>query len=256
MATTMLVTGGTGTLGRHLLPLLAGAQLRVLSRRAHPDDGGIVVVRGDTVKGEGLDDAVDGVAVVVHLAGGPKGDDVGARNVAAAARRAGVRHLVLISVVGADRMPLGYFRAKEGAERAVRESGVPVTILRAAQFHDLVLRTVGAMARLPLVPVPRDLRVEPVEAAEVAARLAELALGPPRGRVPDLVGPEVLGAPEILASLLEARRTRRPTVTVPLPGAAGRAYRRGLNLAGADAQRGRRTWAAVLADRAATGTRV
>ena len=108
---SILVTGGTGNLGRHVVPLLRaqGHDLRVLSRRPRANADGIEYVVGDTVSGVGLDAAVAGIDTVVHLAGSGKGDDVGTAHLADAAREARVGHVVMISVVGADRMPIGYF---------------------------------------------------------------------------------------------------------------------------------------------------
>ncbi|WP_306366636.1 SDR family oxidoreductase [Nocardiopsis sp. CC223A] len=253
MNAPVLVTGGTGTLGSLVVPLLrdAGHEVRLLTRGSRPAPGGLVHVRADLRTGEGIDPALEGIGTVLHLAGGPKGDDVATRNLVAAAERAGVGHLLLISVVAADRVPLGYFRAKLGAERAVRESTVPSTVLRAAQFHDLALAAVRTLAKSPLVPVP-GLRWEPVDARDVAERLAALAAGGPAGRVADLAGPEVLPMADLLRTYLAARGVRRPTIPLRIPGAAGRAYRAGENLAGPDADRGTRTWAAFLAER--TGT--
>lgn len=250
MNDAILVTGGTGRIGREVVPLLldAGRDVRVLTR--HPqsagrDDAGVERLAGDTVEGRGLEAAFAGAGTVLHLAGGARGDDRAAHHVAEAARRAGTGHLILISVVGAGRMPIGYFRAKAEAERAIASSGVPWSILAVSQLHDFVLPVVRGLSRLPLTPAPRGLRFEPVDRREVARRLADLALGEPGGRVPDLAGPEVLG----LADLVEAfTGTRRPTVPVPLPGAVGRAYRNGDNLADASAVRGGRTWAEFVGE--------
>jgi len=252
MNAPLLVTGGTGNIGSHVVPLLraAGRDIRILSRHPRAAEPGIEHVEGDTVAGRGLADALEGVDVVLHLAGGAKGDDVAARNLALAAREAGVGHLVLISVVGADRMPIGYFRAKAEAERVIAGSGVPWTVLRAAQLHDFVLPIAQGMARMPLLPVPGGLRFEPVDRDEVAARLAELALGAPAGRVADLAGPEILDVAQLVATLTEvtgARQRRR--LPIRLPAAMGRAYRAGENLAGAGAQRGTRTWREFLMER-------
>jgi uncharacterized protein YbjT (DUF2867 family) len=249
MTTPILVTGGTGHLGSHLVPLLRAAEreVRVLSRHPRADEPGLTHVAGDTRRGDGLDAALAGVDTVVHLAGGASGDDDAARHLAAAARAAGTRHLVLISVIGADRMPIGYFRAKAAAESAIADSGVPFTILRAAQFHTFVLRTIGAMARMPLVPAPGGLRFEPVDTAEVAQRLCELALAAPAGRVADLAGPEVLDVPRLVSTLAEARGHTRRLLPIRMPGAVGRAYRAGENLAGPTAQRGSRSWEEFLA---------
>ncbi|GAA2125897.1 SDR family oxidoreductase [Actinomadura napierensis] len=253
MTAQILLTGGTGTLGRHVLPLLldAGRDVRVLSRRAHDDADGVEYVTGDLLKDEGVERAVEGVETVLHLAGGAKGDDEAARNLARAAARAGVRHMVLISVVGADRVPLGYLRTQLRAEEALIESGVPWTILRAAQFHDLVFGVAQKMAKMPVVPAPGGLRFQPVDPRDVAARLAGLALGAPGGRVPDLVGPKVYRIDELVRGYLEAAGKHRLMMPVRMPGKAGRAYRdaRNLSLEGADT--GELTWEDFLAARVA-----
>ncbi|WP_308129838.1 SDR family oxidoreductase [Kitasatospora aureofaciens] len=260
--TPVLVTGGTGTLGRHVVPLLraAGRDVRVLSRHggaaadgASEAADGVTYVRCDLLgDATGLADALEGVDTVLHLAGGPKGDDAATRTLVAAARRAGVRHLVYISVIGADRIPLGYFRAKHVAEEAVADSGVPYTILRAAQFHDLALTVVEKMAKLPLVPVPGGVRWQPVDAREVAARLVELALNEPAGLVPDLAGPEVYAMGELTRGYLRALGRTRPHLPVRVPGKVGRAYRSGANLTLAGAEQGHRTWEDFLAERLAS----
>ncbi|MER5651158.1 NAD(P)-binding oxidoreductase [Streptosporangium sp. NPDC002524] len=253
MTSAILLTGGTGTLGRLVVPLLrdAGRAVRVLSRNGHEPGDGVEYVTGDLLKDEGVEAAVDGAETVLHLAGGPRGDDEATRNLVRAASRAGVRHLVYISVIGADRVPLGYFRSKLGAERAVAGSGLPWTTLRAAQFHDLVLDVVRRMAKLPVIPVPGGLRFQPVDAREVAARLVELTLGEPSGQVPDLAGPRVYGMAELSGGYLRARGGRRLMVPVRIPGRAGRAYRAGENLSLEGAAVGLRTWEDFLAERVA-----
>ncbi|MEX2984455.1 SDR family oxidoreductase [Streptomyces sp. C36] len=253
-SSTILVTGGTGTLGRLVVPLLreAGRDVRVLSRHGGtPSGDGITYVTADLLKDEGIAPALDGVETVLHLAGGPKGDDEATRNLVRAAQRADVKHLVYISVIGADKVPLGYFKAKLGAEQAVAGSGLPWTTLRAAQFHDLVLKVVGTMTKMPVVPVPGGLRFQPVDAREVAARLVELTLGEPAGLVPDLAGPTVYGLADLSRGYLRARGKSRPMLPVRMPGKAGRAYRAGENLSLETAVTGHRTWEDFLAERIA-----
>lgn len=87
------------------------------------------------------------------------------------------------------------------------------------------------MAKLPVIPLPAGFRIQPVDADEVAARLVELTLGEPAGRVPDLGGPRVYGAAELLRGYLKASQRRRPIVPVWLPGKAAREFRAGANLA-------------------------
>ncbi|MEK8141903.1 NAD(P)H-binding protein [Streptomyces sp. M10(2022)] len=69
-----------------------------------------------------------------------------------AAKRAGIKHLVYISVIGADTMPIGWFKTQLDAENAVTQSGIPWTMLRAAQFHDIVLTMGEKMSKMPIVP--------------------------------------------------------------------------------------------------------
>jgi uncharacterized protein YbjT (DUF2867 family) len=257
MKAPVLVTGGTGTLGRLVVPRLrdGGCDVRVLSRHRREPEEGVELVIGDLATGEGIDAAVEGTGVVLHCAGSPKGDEDKARHLVRAASRAGVRHLVYISVVGADRIPLaggidramfGYFGSKLAAERAVADSGLPWTTLRATQFHDLLLLVVRQLARLPVVPVPAGFRFQPVDPGEVAARLVELALGPPAGLVPDLGGPRVYELAELVRGYLRARGRHRPILPVRVPGRAARAFRAGANLA-PDRAVGHRTWEEFLA---------
>jgi uncharacterized protein YbjT (DUF2867 family) len=259
MASPILLTGGTGTLGRLVVPRLrdAGCEVRVFSRSSHKGAEGIEVATGDLATGEGITAAVEGTEVVVHLAGSSKGDEVKARHLVPAASRAGARHLVYISVVGADRIPVasgidramfGYFASKLAAERAVADSGLPWTTLRATQFHDLTLLTVRQLAKLPVVPVPAGWRFQPIDPAEVAARLVDLALGSPAGLVPDMGGPRVYEMAELVRGYLRARRKHRPILPVWIPGKAARAFRAGANLA-PDRAVGRRTWEDFLAAR-------
>jgi uncharacterized protein YbjT (DUF2867 family) len=259
MTAPVLVTGGTGTPGRRLVARLrdTGCNVRVLSRRHHEGADGIEFITGDLATGEGIEPAVDGAGTIVHCAGSSKGDEDKARNLVQAASRAGVVHLVYISVVGADRIPIvsrvdramfGYFGSKLAAEQVVADSGLPFTTLRAAQFHDLILMVLQQMAKLPVIPVPAGFRFQPIDAGEVAARLAELALGKPAGLVPDLGGPRVYGMGELLRGYLRATGRHRPIVPVRLPGKAARAFRTGANLAPGQAV-GQRTWEDFLVAR-------
>ncbi|MBO0684012.1 MAG: SDR family oxidoreductase [Candidatus Dormibacteraeota bacterium] len=246
----ILVTGGTATLGRPLVRQLrdAGHEVRVFSRRSRPE-GEVGWAAGDLVTGRGVDEAVAGVEAIVHCASDPKrprDDREAGRNLIAAAASAGSSHLVYISIVGVDRIPFGYYKAKWEVERLVEGSGLPWTILRATQFHDLVLSLLESVARLPVMPLPAATSVQPVEAAEVAAHLAVLAGGGAQGRVPEMGGPEVRDVGDLARAYLRARGRRRPLLRVPIPGSMAAALRRGALLA-PDHATGRRTWEEFLA---------
>jgi uncharacterized protein YbjT (DUF2867 family) len=259
MMARILVTGGTGTLGRLVVSRLreAGHDVRVLSRHTGEAADGIEYVAGDLSKGEGIDAAVEGAEIIVHCAGSAKGDEDKARHLVRAASRAGTRHLVYISVVGADRIPVvsgvdramfGYFASKLAAERVVADSGLPWTTLRATQFHYGFLTVARQMAKLPVLPVAAGVRFQPVDAREVADQLVELALGAPAGLTPEMGGPRVYEMADLLRGYLRAVGKRRPIVAVPLPGKAARALRAGANLV-PDRAVGRRTWEEFLAER-------
>ncbi|MFI7502328.1 SDR family oxidoreductase [Streptomyces sp. NPDC049687] len=243
---TILVTGGTGTLGRLVTERLRadGHEVRVLSRRTRPY---AVDLREG---GPGLDAALAGVETVVHCASTPRGgDERAAANLITAARKAGVRHLVYISIVGVDRVPFGYYKAKLAVEKLVQESGLGWTVLRATQFHDLLLQVFEGLAKVPVMILPAGVSDQPVEVAEVARRLAELATGAPAGRVEDMAGPEVGTLESLARAYLKASGKRRAVVNVPLWGAAYRAFRAGGHLAPERAV-GKGTFADYLARRA------
>ncbi|MDX3643399.1 SDR family oxidoreductase [Streptomyces sp. MB09-02B] len=226
--TTILVTGGTGALGRPLTERLRaeGHEVRVLSRHAQPY--AVDLVAG----GSGLDAAVAGVDTIVHCATSPRGgDEKAAEHLIDAARRAGVCHLVYISIVGVDRVPLGYYRSKLAVERLVEGSGLGWTILRATQFHDLLVLFFEGLSKPPVMMLPADMSDQPVAVAEVADRLAELAAGSPAGRVDDMGGPEILTFPQLARAYLTATGRRRPLLNVPLFGKAYRGFRGGGHLA-------------------------
>jgi uncharacterized protein YbjT (DUF2867 family) len=258
MSSSILVTGGTGTLGRLVVPrlLAAGGELRVLSRHSREDADGVEFVTGDLSTGEGVEAAVAGIEILVHCAGTSKGDEDKAGHLVRAASRAGARHLVFVSVVGADRVPVtsaidramfGYFGAKLAAERVITDSGLPWTTLRATQFYESLPIVARQMAKMPVIPVPAGVRFQPVDADEVATRLVELTLGRPAGLVPDMAGPRIYEMADLLRGYLQAKGKHRVMVPVRLPGAAARAVRAGANLA-PDRAVGHRTWEEFLAE--------
>jgi uncharacterized protein YbjT (DUF2867 family) len=247
----VLVTGGTGTLGSHVVRALRqrGCQVRVLSRNGRAGGEGVEYVTGDLVTGAGIQKAVAGAGAIIHCASAKKGDVAATRHlVTAALAQDRPPHLVYISVVGADGMPFGYFKTKVAAEKVVTGSGLPWTLLRATQFYDFILNGAKNMSRLPVLVVPKDFLCQPVDPADVAGRLTELALRRPAGRVPDLGGPEVSTWAEMVRQYLHATGRHRPLLQVPMPGT--KAIRAGALLVQDPAsQPGTRTWEDFLANR-------
>jgi uncharacterized protein YbjT (DUF2867 family) len=240
----VLVTGGTGRLGGALVERLRAAtpDVRVLSRRPGPGR-----VPGDLDTGAGLVAALDGVEVLVHAASRPGHDVAGTRRLLDAVARVGVRpHLVFVSIVGVDRVPLPYYREKLAVEGLVAGGGLPWTVQRITQFHELLDLVFGVSRWLPVLPVLAGTDFQPIDVRDAADRLVALATGDPLGRAPDLGGPRVRPMAELAAAWLTARGRRRPLLPLRLPGAVGRGFRAGGHLAPGHAE-GRITFEEYLA---------
>ena len=236
------VAGGTGVVGRYVVEAVsaAGHEPVVLARS-----------RGvDLTTGAGLDAALDGVSAVVDVSNvttlsrrtAERFFVLAAKNLLTAARRAGVGHHVLLSIVGVDRSPLGYYRAKLRQEEVALSGPVPATVLRATQFHEFVDQTLARVPG-PLALVPR-MRIQPVAASEVASHLVGIATREPRSRAADLAGPEVHDLVDLARQVSTARGLRRPVVPVRF----GRAMADGSLLPTEDGPRGRIRFAHWLAE--------
>ena len=248
----VLITGGRGSLGCALIPAITGNGkghvVRVMSRRARRDAVPTEVewAQADIASGSGIEEAVEQISVIVHAASDPRRAEAvdvdGTRKLVEAARKARVSHLIYISIVGIDDIPLGYYKRKRAAEKIIESSGLPYSILRATQFHSLVNSMLVAAARLPVImPIPTDFRFQSVDESEVAQRLAQCVGDGPRGRMADFGGPEVLSLGEMAESWLDVARVRKRLIRLPLPGSVAAAFRAGKNTA-PDGVRGEIRW--------------
>lgn len=231
----IVLTGGTGALGRAVLARLIehGTEARIVSRRPQGANlGNHQWATADLTTGDGLTGALTGARVVIHCATANRGskDRRQAETLVHAARRAGCDHIVYVSIVGVDRVPISYYRGKLAAETVFERSNVASTILRVTQFHDLVRVMLAGASIAPLMVIP-GCSFQPVDVRDVAVRLVELATSEPIGRAPDMGGPQALSAPELADIYLRMVRRRRAVVTLRLPGQVGRALRDGANLA-------------------------
>jgi len=211
------VAGGTGLTGRHVVEQLtaAGHEPVVLSRSA-----GV-----DLVTGAGLDAALTGVDATIDVSNVTtmkRDEAVGfferaGRRLLDAAARAGVRHHVVLSIVGIDRVSTGYYQGKLRQEELVRDGAVPWTVLRATQFHEFAGQILQRLPG-PVAVVPR-LTVQPIAVREVAAALVALVGGEPQKAAPDLAGPRVESLPDMARRLVRTGTVRRrPVLPLWLPG--------------------------------------
>jgi uncharacterized protein YbjT (DUF2867 family) len=221
----ILVTGATGTLGVPTTESLraAGYEVRALSRKSREG-----LTTGDLLTGEGIPEAIAGVDTVVHLATGLRDVDQ-AKAAIDAARAADVGHLILISIVGIEDIPLGYYRGKLEIERALVASGVPYTILRATQFHQFVEAIFAGPKLSPVIFAPA-FSFQPISTREVAARLVELAGSEPAGRVADIGGPEQRTARDLAEAWRTAAGSRRAIWSIRMPGKTFAGFAAGHNL--------------------------
>ncbi|GAA0592363.1 NAD(P)H-binding protein [Kribbella sandramycini] len=220
--TSILVTGGTGALGRPTVEHLrdAGHSVRVLGRKT-----GAGLTTGDLTTGAGVRKAVEGADLIFHLATGLGRRDVHqARTLLAAAP---ATHIVFTSIVGVDRIPLAYYRAKLEVERLLAAREAPSTILRVTQFYNLLDRIFSL--KIPFVIAPA-VTLQPIAVEDVARRLTELAAQPLNGRAPDIGGPDQTPVVDLAREWAAARGSRRPIARLRLPGQTFAGYRGGAAL--------------------------
>jgi uncharacterized protein YbjT (DUF2867 family) len=245
------VAGGTGVAGRWTVEAL----------RADGHEP-IVIARStgaDLLTGDGLDAALTGVDAIIDATnvksstkrGSTEFFEATARTLTRTAAAAGVQHIVALSIIGIDRVPYGYYQGKQRQESVLQESPVPVSILRAAQFHEFAGQYLATMQG-PVVLAPRW-RAQPVAAREVGQALARIAGGDP---VPmsELAGPREEIMADMIRQVGRARGDRRAIVEVRLPGATGKAMAAGGGLPDKPGLRGTQTFPDWLAEQQAQGT--
>lgn len=223
------VAGGTGTVGRRTADAAraAGHDVVVLSRGT-----GV-----DIVTGAGLDAAIEGVDAVIDTANvatlsaaeATRFFEAATGNLVRAAERSGVAHVVLLSIVGIDRIPHDYYAGKLAQEAVVQSASVPWTILRATQFHEFAGQLFERAKLGPLHVAPRA-RVQPIAAREVGEHLAALAAGPAQARAADLAGPREERLDEMVKAYARRVGHRGWVPSVSLPGAQMKGMRSGLAL--------------------------
>jgi len=244
-----VIIGGSGLIGTKLVRNLR--QLGHEAIAASPSTG------VDTLTGRGLAEALEGAEVVVDVSNSPSFEDkavldffqTSTGTLLAAAKAAGVRHYVALSIVGTDRLPdNGYFRAKVAQERLIRESGIAFSIVRATQFFEFL----GAMAQPASDGGPVRLstgNLQPVAADDVAATLAEVATAPALNGIVELGGPERLPLAVFVERFMRATGDGREIVADPLAPYFGAVLDDTSLTPGPEARVGRTSFAAWLEKR-------
>lgn len=211
----VVVIGGTGLIGSKTIALLRRAGHEALA--AAPSTG------VNTLTGEGVAAALHGADVVVDLANSPSFEasavmsffETHEKTLLAAEARAGVRHHVALSIVGADRSPdNGYFRAKVAQEDLIKAAGLPYTIVRSTQFMEFLGAIADAGQADGAVHIATGL-FQPIAADDVAGFVAETATSAPRNGTVEIAGPETAPFDEIVRKYLEMTGDARPVRADP-----------------------------------------
>lgn len=206
----IVVIGGTGLIGKKLIPLLRAKGHEAAS--ASPSSG------VNTITGEGLAAGLVGADVVVDVTNSPSWEDkavldffeTSTRNILAVEAAAGVKHHVALSVVGADCIPdSGYMRAKVAQEKVIMAGDVPYSILRATQFFEFLAAIAAPGDGTVRVP---DAPMQPLAADDVAAALADVAVGPPTNGILEVAGPESSSMAAFVGKALAANGDMRSVV--------------------------------------------
>jgi Predicted nucleoside-diphosphate-sugar epimerases len=256
----VLVTGASGALGGSVVLRLLSERrsVRVLSHRASPTaPQGVHVYKGDLATGAGLQEAVTGVDGIIHCASNARdnerfaADITGTRTLLEAVKAANsaekLPRIVYISFVGVDKIDAPYYKAKLQCEQLIEESGLPYSILRATEFHGLVVDLIKKLGigTQREVRIPEGLRFQSVDHNEVAARLCKLLREGTEGHVPDMGGPEILTFEQMIQTYLRVLGKQAMVRPEPLPGIPYTAYSSGLNLT-PDHRDGRVNWQSYL----------
>ena len=243
----VLVTGAGGILGgrvvRELLERVHA--VRVVVRRAEqiPDLTSAVVGSLDHVSV--VAEAVDGVDAIVHCATNPRDhkrvDVEGTGRLLDASGRAGSPHVVYPGIVGSDVVPLKYYESKMAAEQLITGSVLPYSILRTTQFHHLIWFMLDRLAKYPVMVLPRGMRAQPIDPADVARRLVDAVESGPSQHLEPIGGPTAYSIRDLATSHRAATGHGRRIVEFNYPGISGAAFRAGANLTPNREETGR-TW--------------
>lgn len=234
----VLVTGGTGVLGKALSKIFLANQTDfIIASRHQNSKNNVKWVYMDLMKNDQLSKPLnDRIDTVLHLASiplqrisGQAADVTLTKNLLNSIEKANVKHLVYISIVGIDRIPFSYYEGKLECERLIEASGIPYTILRATQFHDLVDAVTSKLLTLPIAVVPKALKIQPIQVEAVAEELNKIVQRSPLNSTYNLGGKRVYNIGEIVDSLLKARRQKKLVLGMPVIGKVMKAFAEGKN---------------------------
>lgn len=227
----ILITGGTGLLGKAVCQILDGKSVpyQIATHQMQAPGDSVFM---DLRTGEGMDQAVRNKKVILHLASDKKHPDYdvsGTIRLIDSIQKQGLSiHLIYISIVGVEELPMPYFKQKAQVEQIIVQSGLPYSILKATQFHEYVDNALSSFFRFGVGLLPKNILVQPVSVPVVADMMVDLCFGNPTYQIQSIGGPEVLTIEDIVTQWQQARQQSKKYISFSLWGKAGRKLKRGV----------------------------
>ncbi|GAB3914984.1 SDR family oxidoreductase [Mucilaginibacter boryungensis] len=249
----ILITGGTGTLGREIIKQLSypGQQITVITTQEDPGlPKEVNIVKGDLSHSQSIQDAVTNADIVIHCASNPLNAQIvdidGTWNLLASINKEKLKHFIYISIAGIDKSDFPYYKVKYNVEQLVAEANVPFTILRATQFYEFVLnRMIKPYDTGKSLTIPAGLKFQAIDISEVAGKIAGLMESTPKNETITIGGPAVQTIEEMAQAYLDVQNRKDELKTEQLSGARFDMLRSGINVCPENAF-GTKTWQQFL----------
>lgn len=252
---SVLITGGTGTLGQELNKQLIekGYVVNILSSKEKPDIAFFTnIIQGDLTDPASLKEAVESAEIIIHCASNPRNAQVvdieGTKNLLSLLDTNTCKHFIYVSIAGVDKSDYPYYQTKYAVEKLIEASGIPYSILRATQFHDLVLYRIIQVFDQGIgmpIQIPANMQFQSIDKTDAAASIVDLVTNPPTYSVTTIGGPEVLSL-ETMIQIYYAQSGRSEEIEYIEPSLAfHQVFTTGINLCSEHAIGGI-TWAEYL----------
>ena len=230
----ILVTGSTGQLGSVLLNQLKGSdyKVKITSRRKPEGIGHFEWVYSDLLSGEGLEEAIKDVDVIIHAATSPIKNSknievIGFENFLSKLQY--IKHFIYPSIVGIEEIPLKYYELKYEAEELLKNSSIPFTIVRATQFHGFIENFLLSKPLFKRYVIPGSIKIQSVDVGEFAKHLIDLINKGPQGRTDDFGGPDIMTLREMAELKIKINNETNKVLSISLPGKLYKSFFDGKN---------------------------
>jgi uncharacterized protein YbjT (DUF2867 family) len=225
--TNILITGGTGNLGKSLTKLLDEKNIPyIVGSRSNKSNARNIAVM-DLLKKEGIKEAVQGKEIIFHLATDLKKDTEATQNLLEAIDKKSNVHLIYISIVGIDKVPFNYYQQKLASENAIKASGIPFTILRATQFHEFIHQIISTFLKYRIGLLPKKVVSQPIQTEVVAKELYRLSLEQSANKTYEIGGVEALTLEQMVMEWQLLTGKKRWILNFPIFGSLGKTFRNG-----------------------------